>query len=774
VNRPSGWTTWGTAALLGAFALSGAFRLNGFCLLEPDSPEYLFGARSLASLDGYREIDRPGEPVHTLRPPGLPVLLIPLSWIAPFSVVGAKLIVLAFALAAIVLAMRLAARDGPAWGAIAAGLAIATSPYSLLHATEIVSEFPYLAFSFAALLVMTRSADRPSRRDVIVAAFCLATLPFLRTIGLALVLAVVVWIALDRRRRAFWPAPAAAIAASGLWMVRNAVSGGPTYFGAIAADLHRLGPSAFAAKSAAAVGFYGARFLDVLLPGVRPGRPLYERMTVGGTPDLGGLYGVGVALGLAFVAAAAFGVWSRRRAEGALIALYVPAFLLVLAIYPPRHERLTWPLVPLAWASIPSGLSKLPRPVRAAALTLIAALALWQGAASLAMAKDNLAWARGGDRFYTERIPPIYFADWRAAGAWLREHAPPHVRVLTRHSDVGFTSGLLQESVRFEELPPQAWRARIAKLHARFLVVPASVFGKFFPFDLLASDPAYAYAVRWKQRDVAIVEVLPNRSGRVTAAATDASDATTACDRAAAEPRRVDLSTRCAELSAATGRRDAAIARLGALVDRGGADVRETIALGQLLLSAGRADDAAAAFRAASDLPEAELLDQVIERGRALAERRIAAKGLAAKQQVQAAVERGRAFMDALRWKEAGVEIDEALTLAPGDPSALRAAGDLATRLGEYDRATRLYEAAGALGDNRAAAQGAALVDALGVEASLATAAPLAIVRAAAYWAGEGSPGRALDLLERASVTLPGEREIEAPLGELRRFYGLD
>jgi tetratricopeptide (TPR) repeat protein len=622
---------------------------------------------------------------------------------------------------------------------------------------------------------MTRPADRPSRRDVIVAAACLAALPFIRTIGLALVLAVLVWIALDRKRRVFWPAPAAALAASGFWMARNALVGGPTYFGAIAADFGRLGPSAYAAKTAAAVWFYGARFLDVLLPGVRPGRPLYERMTVGGTPDLGGLYGAGVVLGLAFVAAAVLGAWSRRRTEGLLIALYVPAFLLVLAIYPPRHERLTWPLVPLAWAFVPAGLSKLTRPgVRAAALSVIAALALWQGAACLAMAKDNLAWARGGDRFYTERIPPIYFADWRAAGAWLREHAPPHARVLTRHSDVGFTSGLLQESVRFEELPPQAWRARLAKLHARFLVVPASVFGKFFPFDLLASDPAYAYAVRWKQRDVAIVEVLPNRSGRVTAAATDASDTAAACDRAAAEPRRVDLSTRCAELLAATGRRDAAISRLGALVDRGGADVRETIALGQLLLSAGRADDAAAAFGAAADLPEAELLEQVIERGRAAAERRIAAKGLAPPQQAQAALERGRAFMDALRWKEAGAEIDDALTLAPDDPDALHAAGDLATRLGAYEQASRLFGEAGARGDGRAAAQGAALADALIVEASLATATPEAIVRAAAFWAGDGCPGRALDLLERASARLPGERAIEAPLGELRRFYGLD
>ena len=761
-------------ALLAAFAMLGAFRLNGFSLLEPDSPEYLFGARSLASFDGYREIDRPDRPVHTLRPPGLPLLLVPLSWVVPYAVIGAKLIVLAFALAAIVLTMRLASRDGPPWGGLAAGLCVATSPYALLHATEVVTEFPYLACSLAAILVMTRANDRPSRREIAIAAVCLAFLPFIRTIGLALVMATVVWLVLDRRRRAFWPAPAMAIAAAVLWMLRNRLAGGPTYFGAIAADLARSGPAVFAAKSVAALGFYVARLVDVLLPGVRPGRPLYERMTVGGTPDLGGLYGIGVFVGLAIVAAATLAAWSRRRRDGTLIALYVPAYLLILAIYPPRHERLTWPLVPIVWALVPAGLSKAARPVRIAALAIGTALVLWQSAASLAMVKGNLACARGGDRFYVERVPPIYFADWRAAGVWLREHAPPTTRVLTRHSDVGFTSGLLQESVRFEELPPQTWRARIAKLHARYLVVPASVFGKFFPFDLLGSDPVYAYAVRWKGKDVAIIEVLPNRTGRVSLNTTENPDTAAACDLAAREPRRVDLATRCAELLSASGRRDDAIARLAALVERGPADVRLTIALGQLLFSAGRYEEAAAAFRAAADLPEAELLEQTIERGRAAALRRIAAKDLGPPERARAGIERARAFMEVLRWREAGSEIDDAMALAPDDPVVLRAAADLATRRGAYERADIYYKTAGSRGDGGSAAQGAALASALAVEASLATAAPGSIVRAARFWAGDGMPGRALDLLDRAAARFPAEPEIEGRRGELRRFYGLD
>jgi hypothetical protein len=432
-------TKWGLAAILTVFALLGALRLNGFCLLEPDSPEYLFGARSLATFHGYRDLDRPDTPLQTLRPPGLPILLVPLTWISPYAVVGAKLIVLAISLVAIFLVFRLAVRDGPGAGGLFVGLLVASSPYALLHATEVVSEFPYLACSLAAILVLTRTSDRPSRGTLLATAALLAFLPFLRTIGLALILATLAWCVLDRRGRAFWPAPVVALGVTALWLLRNNLANGPTYFGAIAADLKRLGPSGFAAKSMDSAWFYGSRFVDVLLPGVWPGRPLYERMTIGGTPDLGGLFGGGLALGFSIVALAAWGLWTRRKNDGTLIALYAAAFLAVLIVYPPRHERLTWPLIPIVWAMVPAGLAgigKSARPMRRVATGLAVLLIAWQSAASAAMVRDNLAWARSGERFYAERVPPIYFADWRRAGTWLREHAVPSARVLTRHSRI--------------------------------------------------------------------------------------------------------------------------------------------------------------------------------------------------------------------------------------------------------------------------------------------------------------------------------------------------
>jgi hypothetical protein len=771
------------AAIVAAFGIVGALRLNGFCLLEPDTPEYLFGARSLASFAGYRDIDRPDRPLHTFRPPGLSLLLVPLAWIVPYAVVPAKLAILALAMATLVLLARLAGRDRASPAAtLGAVVLIATSPYTLLHATEVVTEVPYLLVSVAVILLVTRRDGPPDRRELLLGAILLAFLPFLRAIGLALVLAVLAITALDRRRRAWWPAPAAALAATALWTLRNHFAGGPTYTQSILSDLKRLGGGSFAVKAVAAGAFYGTKFFEVLLPGFWPGRPMYERMTVGGSGDLGGLHGTLWAPAIAVAGLAAAGAAARFRRDGAVIALYAASTWGLLAIYPPRHERLTWPLVPLAWALVPAGIRAassrlagspgLARTAAAAAVALAAALTLWQTRASAAMDRDNMSWRREGERFYSERVPPIYFADWQAAGRFIAAHAPPEARVLTRHSDVGFTSRRIQESIRFEELPPAVWRARIARLHARYLVVPTSLFGKFFPFELLAGDPAYTYKRVFESGDVAVLEVGPNLSG-VVVPASPPGDLLTRCREAAArEPGRVDLAVRCAELTAAGGERDEAIASLRAIAGRGEADVRIWVALGQLLLDARRDDEALAAFRTAAELPEADLLEQTIQRGERSAGESAQARSVDKLVRGRLAGARARALMEQLRWGEAYAAVDEAMTFAPDDPVVLVTAGDFMLAAGRNDDAVALYGAAGGRGDARATGQAASLREAIEVEADPGSHDAAASVRAASVFAGDGMPGRALALLRKAAPLFPADPALASHLAELERFFG--
>jgi tetratricopeptide (TPR) repeat protein len=684
--------------------------------------------------------------------------------------------VLAFALGALLLAWRLASREATEGGALVALLLVASSPYALLHATEVVTEFPYLAVSVAAILVMTRPDESPSLRNVACAAALLTVLPFLRTIGIALVAAAAVYALSDRARRAWLPAPAVAGLATILWGVRNHFVRGPTYIGAIGAELERSGAGGLLRKSLGATAFYASRFLDVLLPGVWPGRPLYERMTIGATPDLGGLHGGAWVVAIAAIGLACIGIARRWRRDGALIAAYAIFFAVALVIYPPRHERLTWPLVPLCWALVPAGVAAMNRRA-VAGVCLAAALGLtfWQGAASVAMARDNLAYLGDPERFYTEKIPPLYFADWQAAGRFIRDKAPAGARVLTRHSDTGLASGRLQDAIRFEELPPSAWRSRIAKLGARYLVVPTSLFGKFFPMDILRSDPAYTFDVVWQGGDVAVLEIAPNRTGAVVPPAPPDPALLAACDAAAKQaPDRVDLQERCAELLAEAGKRDEAIEHLRAILAKGNADVRVQVALGQLLIESRRDAEAAAAFKAAAAMPEAELLEQTIARGLAKASELAAAKSIDKTVRARTAVARARDRMDDLRWNEARALIEEAIVFAPYDPVVVAAAGDIALRRQDYDGAIGLYAQAGREGDAASAAKAQALTTSLATESALDRAEPDAIVAAARFWAESGTPGRALALLERASARFPSSPAIADPLAALRHLYGLD
>jgi tetratricopeptide (TPR) repeat protein len=299
--------------------------------------------------------------------------------------------------------------------------------------------------------------------------------------------------------------------------------------------------------------------------------------------------------------------------------------LAALAIYPPKNERLAWPLVPLLWAYVPVGLQwaggffrrrspRLLRPVTVGALLTGVALTAWQASLTWKTVQSNVRWHREGERFYAD-APPSYYADWRAAGRWLGDRAPSHARVLTRHSDLGLTSRRFQESLRFEETSPLEWRREIARYGVTYLAVPTTLFGKFFPLEAMGDDPVYELEPIYRERDVMILEVRPDRSGAPRTDAPGVEQDMAACREALTRlPRRVDLVRRCAELTARTGGGDDAVEMLRDAITRKD-DARLQVTLGQVLLDLGRHDEALASFQTAAGLPRAALLPRTIERG---------------------------------------------------------------------------------------------------------------------------------------------------------------
>ncbi len=159
------------ALVILCFCVLGAGRLNRMHMFDPDSPYYVMMARSLAELRGYCRTDDVQHLPFSFRPPGMSVLLAPLAFVFPFEALTAKFVVLASA-ACLLWLIYLTAEDRHRnhddtrpddshrcdWSAIGVVLLVASSPYTLLLGTEVLSEVPFAALTLLLMRLLTREA----------------------------------------------------------------------------------------------------------------------------------------------------------------------------------------------------------------------------------------------------------------------------------------------------------------------------------------------------------------------------------------------------------------------------------------------------------------------------------------------------------------------------------------------------------------------------------------------------------------------------------------
>jgi tetratricopeptide (TPR) repeat protein len=641
-----------------------------------------------------------------------------------------------------------------------------------------MSEFPYLACMFAILIFLGREGERPRRRGIMLVAPLLAFLPFIRTIGLVWIAAIGLWGLCSRARWRWALVAAISLLPTLLWSWRNSGVEGPTYLAAIFREISDSTSSELLHGYGSGALYYLRAFIDLLLPAVAPGRPLYERVLLTPAPDLGGLFGLTTLLAPAFALLFLLGLYTRRREEGSLIALQTLLLFAALAIYPPRHERLIWPLLPLAWIYALAGAAtvgewlvrRLPRslaPARGLAIIAVVAVIVWQGIASAGMTAANLSWLRMGDRFYDELVPPVYYADWQGAGNWLAAHSAAEARVLTRHSDVGFTSRRYQDSLRFEELPPMVWRRHIMEFKARYLVVPTTLCSRLFPFHLLESDPVYRYEKVYEKGDVAVLEIVPNRSGTVELQPLPDAVTLQRCHALAGlHPGRIDLIRRNAELLGLAGRPAEAERSLRDAIEGGLTDARLGFSLSRVLEQQGRDREALEELIRATSKPNAFLLKKrmgrAIERLRStLDEREPEALRL------RRLFESFHWNMNRLEYGRARDDLARLLELAPGTPEVLLMQGDLMRAAGREAEAKEAYRKAALAGQPRATE----ILRTMRLEGAARTEEEY--LRLSSRLAGEVFPGKALAQLERARGLHPDSRRIRLGLADLYLTYGL-
>ena len=791
--------------ILFAVGSIGLLRFNALYLFDPDSARYVMTSRSLADLNGYRALDMPGQPLYAFRPPGLPILLMPAAWARPYDAIAAKSVVFVFHLLLLVLTYHLARPNGRHRAALIVVLLVATNPYSLLFATEVLSEVPYAVIAVAVLLLLARNPESPSWAHIALAAVLLGFLPFVRTIGVALTAAVGLW-SITRRQRWRWLLSVAlATPPTLLWMWRNAMSGSNTYLSAAQQSLPETGIVGAVSKIASGVTASFENLISVLLPNLLPGRPNYWSIMLEGTSVPGGGLGVWTWVGLAVLGVSVLGMLERRRDGGALAAIYIAAYIAILSVFPWRPDRYQWPLIPLVWAFAPAGFSRLVRCCsharkydwhalcRTAVVASCLALVAWQTSICMRMVQANVLMHREGDRFHAEYFPPLYFCGWRDAGRWIRQNTPSHARILTRHADVACTARRFQRVVLFEATTPQRLHEQISNFSASYLVVPGRQFSTAFPWHLLQHDLAYRLEVVYDAKNVAVLKISPNRKGTCRLSGADSArdglllELKTAAIRF---PNRLDLQFNLADQYYRQKRYDEAIEVLQGMISRGVVDVRVRVNMGWNLLEKKQYQDAHRCFQQASQLWGANVVAGTIQKGLQRAQKGLSQKSShddgETSQNVDDLVARADRQMQAYQFDRARESLDKASSLAPESASVMILRGRLSECFGNTEEAEAAFIESQALGSPEAASE----LNRLRWESALRTGTQVDIVidgksttvdPSFSSWhvdfaercVEEGLPGKALSLLERARDQFGDCPELLRLLATLQLEYAL-
>ena len=179
------------AALVAGLAGLYALGLHGHLIVGHDQAQYVVLGDALASGRGYRQIQVVGEPLFTRMPPGLPALLAAASLVGMPGLWLQHLLVILISAAALPGVYRLAQPVVGCGGALGVTTltALNASFYALAHQT--LSEGPYTALLVLTLLLAVRTRDRPEPRAIAALIALTALAIHVRTIGFALIPAVV-------------------------------------------------------------------------------------------------------------------------------------------------------------------------------------------------------------------------------------------------------------------------------------------------------------------------------------------------------------------------------------------------------------------------------------------------------------------------------------------------------------------------------------------------------------------------------------------------------
>lgn len=631
----------GVIALLVIFSCMAVARWNQLYFFTPDSARYVMMAKSIVSGSGYREIDTPGEPLYAHRPPGMSLLLSPAALIAPYHILIAKATVLLSALALILLLYYYTCRleEQPeadhenhsptslSWPAFLIVVLFSINPYTLFFSTLIMSEIPFMACTLGIFYLLAIREDHPGRNDLILFTVLLVFLPFLRTVGIALVLAVGIWALVSRKRWPWLAGAGCSLLASALWMYRNSALEKGGYTSIALKEMNSHGILGTLAGIFQRCQTHYESFCQKLFPDMPGAVPRYSRMILDDNTLLPGPAWIYLTLGGLILVLSIYGMIKRRNQGGTAALWYLIFSLGMLSLWPWIQQRFTLPLLPIVLAFLPAGWKEFtqhieisrPQTGKVLILTFSIFVLLFCGKqiqTDYYLVSANLQMVTHPDQFYTEQLPPNQFSNWTAAGDWIKQNTSPDSRLITRRADVATTGHRYQMLDFFETATAEKLHQKIQRFSANYLVSFDRETVSAFPWHLLDQDLVYRITPVYDKQGAMILKLEPNRSGTIRHKYWNADDSLTIARNAIKKfPHRLSFQVALTQQLFKSGHYTELIEYAGNLQRQKIEDVRLTNLLAWSFIKTKRYQKAIREFERAFSMPDQKMLRRDLIRG---------------------------------------------------------------------------------------------------------------------------------------------------------------
>lgn len=451
-----------------------------------DDAWYLSLARALRGFS-YVELPIVGTPPHAMYPPLYPALLALLGATGPDRLGVAIVANIALSVAALALAAILAGRIS--WGfAAALTLVCAANPQLLDIASSVRSEPLFAVATLSVLVLLSWRALDGRTAALAIAAMIVGALT--RTIGVALVAAVLLHWALERRARTAAALAIAALLTVGPWMIWTSRAPGQHAGRSYVADATFAYPDSTAdTPSPTAMG--AARGRATAAPPPSLARLIVDRVPHNVPRYLAREIPAALALAtvprtrvdniawlLLIVATSVAGMLALRRPLR-IVVLYLAAYLGVLAMWPYVVTRYLAPLLPLLVLAMLTGARAIGARVAGARGERVA---LWVMACAMSVGAWRSVATRLGAVARCDRSAPMRSSgcfsqeqrDYFAAVATARRIAPDTARFLVSKEAAfylmtGRRAAAESEAVRIRE--PEAFARFLGERGVEFILL---------------------------------------------------------------------------------------------------------------------------------------------------------------------------------------------------------------------------------------------------------------------------------------------------------------